>query len=115
VATALQVQTFETSQRPIVLEKPDCHWLDRTASAREEARILFEMMIRKQDTVESIRELIAVSPEIEEALTLYARQHPEDAYGIERVLRFRQSVGEEFESLIQAIMIEYDARYPKHP
>ena len=32
--------------------------------------------------------------------TLYAREHPEEANGIERALRFRESVGEEFERLI---------------
>jgi len=58
------------------------------------------MMIRKQDTLEIAADCGVTGDE--EALTLYARQHPEDAYGIERVLLFRQSVGEESESLIQA-------------
>jgi hypothetical protein len=58
------------------------------------------MLSRNGDTVESIRALIAVPPKIEEALTLYARQHPEDAFGVERVLRFRQRAAEEFERLV---------------
>jgi hypothetical protein len=99
MATALQIQTHEAAP-PIAVEKSDSHWLDCTASAREEARILFEMMQRSGDTVESIRELIVVPPEIEEAL--YARRHPEDAYGIERVLKFRQRVADEFERLVDA-------------
>jgi hypothetical protein len=99
MATALQTQTFQATP-PITVEKSESHWLDCTASAREEARILFEMMIRKREAVESIRELIAIPPEIEEALTLYARKYPEDAFGIEPVIRFRRLVGEEFERLV---------------
>jgi hypothetical protein len=57
-------------------------------------------------------ELIAVSSEIEEALTLYARQHTEDAYGIERVLRFRQS-GRRGIREPDTGHYECDARYPK--
>ena len=38
--------------------------------------------------------------QIEEALTLYARKYPEDAFGIEPVIRFRRLVGEEFERLV---------------
>ena len=56
--------------------------------------------LAETDTVKSIRELILVSPEIEKALTLYARRHHEDAFGIERVLEFRRRVGEEFERLV---------------
>jgi hypothetical protein len=59
------------------------------------------MMTRKHDTVESIRELIGIPPETEEVLVAYAHQHPEDAIGIERVLKFRRRVGEEFERLIR--------------
>jgi hypothetical protein len=101
MATSLQIQTFEVIP-PIAVEKTDSHWLERTASPREEARILFEMMQRSGGTVESIRELIAIPPEVKAALTLYARRHPEDAFGIERVLKFRQRVGHEFERLVDA-------------
>ena len=58
------------------------------------------MLGRNGETVESIRSLIAVPPEIEDALTLYARRNPEDAFGIERVIRFRRRVAEEFERLV---------------
>jgi hypothetical protein len=34
--------------------------------------------------------LIAVPPEIEAVLCLYAKHHPEDAPGIEKVLSFRK-------------------------
>jgi hypothetical protein len=36
--------------------------------------------------------LIAVPPEIEAVLCLYAKHHPEDASGIEKVLSFRKRV-----------------------
>lgn len=108
MATALQIQTLE-SVLPANLQvvppagnsKRDSHWLDRTASPRQEARILFGMMQRNGNTIESIRELIAIPPMIEGALTLYARKHPEDAFGVERVIAFRQRVAEEFELLIE--------------
>jgi hypothetical protein len=98
MATALQIQTFEVC-RPIAVEEPDSHWLESTPSPREEARILFEMMRRSGGTVESFRELIAIPPEIEAGLTRYAYAHPEDAFGIERVVKFRKRVAEEFERL----------------
>lgn len=62
---------------------------------------MFTMIDNKSHTVDSIRELIAVPPHIENALQLYAREHFEEATGIERVLRFRRRVGEEFERLVQ--------------
>ena len=49
---------------------------------------------------QSIHELIGIPTEIEDALTGYARKHPEDAFGIERVLSFRKRGAEEFENLI---------------
>jgi hypothetical protein len=55
---------------------------------------------RNANSVEAIRELIAVPPEIEDALRLYASHHPEDAKGIEKVLRFRRRVREEFDRLV---------------
>jgi len=106
MATALQIETFEAvllADLQIVTSvgkpKRESHWLDRTASPREEARILFAMVGRNGETVESLRELIEIPPEIEEALLLYARKYPEDAFGIERVLRFRKQVAEEFQRL----------------
>jgi hypothetical protein len=57
-------------------------------------------MRRSGGSVESFRELIAVPLEIEEAFTLYGRKHAEDAPGIERVLKFRRRVAEEFERLV---------------
>jgi hypothetical protein len=44
MATAVQIQTFEVAP-PIAVEKSDSHWLDCTASAKQEARIFFEIRI----------------------------------------------------------------------
>jgi hypothetical protein len=96
MATALQVQTLGPA--PAIAD--DCsHWLEQTATPREEAMKLLALVGKNGDTVESIRELIAVPPDIEQALRLYSRWHPEDAYGVERVLKFRKRVGEQFERL----------------
>jgi hypothetical protein len=75
-------------------------WLGGDFAPRDEARGLFALIRRKADSVESIRDLIAVPPEIEGALSLYATHHPEDASGIERVLQFRKRVREEFDRLV---------------
>ena len=74
-------------------------WLDRAVAPREEALSLFALIGRNGDTVEPVRELIAVPPRMEAALLLYAERNPEDALGIERVLEFRRRVAEEFDRL----------------
>lgn len=67
---------------------------------KEEARALFEMIGRNGDSVESIRELIQVSPKIETWLLEQARHSPRGRRGIEKVLDFRRRVAAEFEQLI---------------
>jgi hypothetical protein len=76
-------------------------WLQRTATPLNEARNLFALVGRNGDTVDSIRELIAVPRWIEHALGLYAKRFPEDAPAIEKVLRFRTRVREEFDRLVR--------------
>ena len=51
-------------------------------------------------TIEALRELIRVAPEEEAALRAFALQHPEMAEHIERALRYRIRVEEEFERLV---------------
>lgn len=96
MATALHVQTPEDFSPAAEYSSP---WLDRPVAPREEALSLFALVGRNGDTVESIRELIAVPPHIEAALLLYAERNPEEAFGIERGLQFRRRVAEEFERL----------------
>lgn len=76
-------------------------WLEETASPLEEAIDLFAGVWHDGLSVESVRALIAVPQEIEDALRQYSRCYPEDAEGIERVLKFRKQVGEAFECLLR--------------
>jgi hypothetical protein len=95
------VQTYRLELFPAAVDE-SYSWLESTATPWEEASDLFAGIESNGDTVESIRELIAVPPKIEEALWRYARLHPEDAQGIEQVLEFRRCVREEFERLVAA-------------
>jgi len=61
------------------------------------------MVGRKGDTVETVRGLIAVPPKIERILRSYMQRHPEDALGIECVLRYRKRVAEEFDRLLAIV------------
>ena len=58
-------------------------------------------MPRNGDTAGDDVRAIAVPREIEAVFRAYAHEHPEYAARIERVLRFRRRVGEEFERLIE--------------
>ena len=68
-------------------------------SPKEEARLLLEL-VGNGDTVESIRELIDVPQEVKAILRAFAEAYPEEHDGVEKVLRFRERVGEEFEKLV---------------
>ncbi len=68
---------------------------------KEEARALFEMIDRNGDTVDSIRELIRVSPKVEAWLLEQARYGPRGRRGVLKVLDFRQRVAAEFERLLE--------------
>jgi hypothetical protein len=69
-------------------------------SAVTEAHALYRMVVQGTETVTEIRELIQVPARIERALQSYARANPDDAQWVERSLRFRQVVLEEFERLV---------------
>jgi hypothetical protein len=58
------------------------------------------MVGRNGDSVETIRELNAVPPEVEALLLAYAKRHPKDQQGIEGVLEFRRRVAQEFERFV---------------
>jgi len=70
-------------------------------SASAEARALYRMIGHGRNTVESLRDLVAVQPKIERVLRAFAQAHPEEANGIEKSLKFRQAVGREFERLVR--------------
>ena len=67
----------------------------------DEARDLHRMVTQGSCTVESIRDLISVPPEIESALRAYADRFPKDGQRIHCVLQFREKVAHEFERLVQ--------------
>jgi hypothetical protein len=52
-------------------------------------------------TVEELCELISVPLRVEHALRAFARAQPEEAHGIERSLKFRFLVAQEFDRLVQ--------------
>jgi len=68
-------------------------------TARAEAAALCGML-GDENTVEELRELMAVPPKIEQALRAFARLHPDEAHGIESALMFRVAVAREFERLV---------------
>lgn len=73
-------------------------------SAKDEARALLALVQGRnggtEKAFEEVRELIAVPPGAMCALLSYCRKHPAEREGIERVLRFRRRVAEEFEKLV---------------
>ena len=68
-------------------------------SARAEALGLYRMFGHDGNTIDALRELIAVPPKIEQVLLAFARAHPQETY-IEKNLKFRQAAGREFERLL---------------
>jgi hypothetical protein len=61
----------------------------------------------------SLRDAVSspeVPPEIEAVLCLYAKHHPEDALGIEKVLGFRKRVRAELDRLVR----ESERQRPKY-
>jgi hypothetical protein len=69
-------------------------------SAFDEAKALYGM-IGEENTVDELRELIAVPPKIEGVLLAFSRAHPEEAFSIEKSLKFRLAVAGEFERLVR--------------
>lgn len=70
-------------------------------SARAEALGLYRMVGHDGNTVEQLRALIAVPARTERVLCAFARAHPEEAYFIEKCIKFRQAVALEFETLLR--------------
>ena len=72
-----------------------------SCSPRMEAHALWNLVSCGRQTIEEIRELIAIEPEAAEQLRRYVRLHPEEAGYISQIIRYRERVGEEFERLIR--------------
>jgi len=58
-------------------------------------------MLGDENTVEELRELIAVPPKTERLLRTFAMKNPVEAHWIESTIKFRQAVAEEFERLVR--------------
>jgi hypothetical protein len=86
--------------RRLVADRDAGAWDTRPPKA--EANDLFRMVMTGNCSITSIRKLIAVPAPIEATLRAYARQYPEDATRVERVLRFREDVAREFEALVES-------------
>jgi hypothetical protein len=84
-------------------------------SARAEAVGFYRMLGQDGNTVEAIRELIAVPPKIERVLLAFAQAHPEEARSIERTLKFRLSVAREFERLLREGVSAVDLSEAEEP
>ena len=73
----------------------------RCAEPKWEARCLVQLLGKNGHTIDKIRELIRVTPKEEAILRAAALNSPILAEHIERVLRYRVQVAEEFERLIE--------------
>ena len=90
---------WQVSADQVVFQGSENPWAIR--NPLDEARDLHRMVLHGSCTIESIRDLISVPPEIEAALLAYANRYPKDGQRIHCVLRFRQQVAEEFERLVR--------------
>jgi hypothetical protein len=68
--------------------------------AAQEAQFWFSFMRRHRHGADSIRELISIPPQIEALLWNFVKQHPAERRFVEKTIRFRECVGEEFERLL---------------
>lgn len=62
MASVVRIQIRRRSPKPLLV------WLNRKVAARVEARALLVMAGKNGDTIDSVRELISVRPEIEALL-----------------------------------------------
>lgn len=66
----------------------------------EKPKCLIRLLGKNGNTIDTLRQLIRASTEEETVLRAFALQHPEMAEYIERALRYRIRLEEEFESLV---------------
>ena len=90
---------WRASADQIIPQRSENPWAIR--NPLDEARDLHRMVLHGSCTVESIRDLISVPPDIEAALLAYADRYPKDGERIHCVLQFRQRVAQEFERLLR--------------
>jgi len=69
-------------------------------TAWAEAGALYRML-GDENTVEELRELIAMPLKIEQRLRTFAKMNPAEAHWIESSIKFREVVAREFERLVR--------------
>jgi hypothetical protein len=67
-----------------------------------EAQGLFALL-ENGNTVDDIRRLIEVPPDVEASLRAFVRSYPEESFEIEYMLSFRQKVAQEFERIVAMV------------
>jgi hypothetical protein len=67
-----------------------------------EAQGLFALL-ESGDTVDDIRRLIEVPPDVEASLRAFIRSYPEESFEIAYMLSFRQKVALEFERILAMV------------
>ena len=67
-----------------------------------EAQGLFALL-ENGNTVDDIRRLIAVPPDVEASLRAFIRSYPEESFEIAYMLSFRQKVALEFERILAMV------------
>jgi len=67
-----------------------------------EAQGLFALL-ENGNTVDDIRRLIEVPPDVEASLRAFIRSYPEESFEIEYMLSFRQKVAKEFERILAMV------------
>jgi hypothetical protein len=69
------------------------------ASFKAEAAALFAMMRRKNEPLESVRELISIDQDQFDALLEFTKANPNEAYWVLAAIRYRELVLQEFDRL----------------
>jgi hypothetical protein len=77
-----------------------CQALWSAPSPKTGAQGLLQMLGHNGTTVEAIRELVSIPAEAEQLLPRVCRAISRGPEDIERVIEFRQRIGEEFERLL---------------
>jgi hypothetical protein len=97
-----RLSAYQLTRDQVVSSGSENPWAIR--NPLDEARDLHRMVIHGSCSVDSVRDLISVPPEIESALLAYADRYPKDGQRIHCVLQFRRNVGVEFERLLHCDM-----------
>jgi hypothetical protein len=105
--TMLSVQTPQTEQADEWMMEPEC-W-DPKGPTIEALRLL--ALLETGDTVDDIRQLIAIPHHIEASLRAFIVTHPEESSEIEYMLSFRREVANAFERFVAVYLVDEDKSF----